>query len=160
LQSLTCILPLAISASWRFRPAHFVENCEHHRSDAIFNSVRYPPPELHGTRKTYEGVCSMRTYIIGIAMLAALSTSAGAQLTPQQQRMKDCNAQASGMTGDARKQFMSSCPAALAPWRRNLIVSMGSHAAIPASPKTRFATNPEPVSVIYPARARTISGSH
>jgi hypothetical protein len=26
------------------------------------------------------------------------------------QKMKDCNTQASGMTGSARKQFMSSCP--------------------------------------------------
>ena len=32
-----------------------------------------------------------------------------AQINPQQQRMKDCNSQASGLTGDARKQFMSSC---------------------------------------------------
>lgn len=30
-------------------------------------------------------------------------------LTPQQQRMKDCNAKAEGKTGDARKQFMSAC---------------------------------------------------
>jgi len=27
----------------------------------------------------------------------------------QQQRMKDCNTQASGMTGTARQNFMSSC---------------------------------------------------
>ena len=33
----------------------------------------------------------------------------GAQLSSQQQRMKDCNAQASGISCDARKQFMSSC---------------------------------------------------
>ena len=30
-------------------------------------------------------------------------------LTPQQQRMKDCNAKADGKTGDARKEFMSAC---------------------------------------------------
>jgi len=30
-------------------------------------------------------------------------------ITPQQQKMKDCNTQASGMSGDARKQFMSTC---------------------------------------------------
>jgi hypothetical protein len=41
--------------------------------------------------------------------LAALALPASAQLTSQQQRMKDCNAQATGMTGDTRKQFMSSC---------------------------------------------------
>jgi hypothetical protein len=51
----------------------------------------------------------MRRYLVGLAMLAALATPASAQLTSQQQRMKDCNTQASGMSGDARKQFMSSC---------------------------------------------------
>jgi len=30
-------------------------------------------------------------------------------LTPQQQRMKDCNAQATGKKGDERKAFMSTC---------------------------------------------------
>lgn len=30
-------------------------------------------------------------------------------LTPQQQRMKDCNAKAEGKTGDPRKEFMSAC---------------------------------------------------
>ena len=29
--------------------------------------------------------------------------------TPQQQKMKDCNAQASGKTGDERKAFMKEC---------------------------------------------------
>jgi hypothetical protein len=30
-------------------------------------------------------------------------------LTPQQQKMKDCNAQATGKTGAERKTFMSTC---------------------------------------------------
>jgi hypothetical protein len=47
--------------------------------------------------------------IIAVTTLIALTAPAGAQLTSQQQRMKDCNTQASGMSGDARKQFMSSC---------------------------------------------------
>ena len=51
----------------------------------------------------------MRKYLITVAVLVALIMPAGAQLTPQQQKMKDCNTQASGMSGDARKQFMSSC---------------------------------------------------
>jgi psiF repeat len=42
-------------------------------------------------------------------LAAVLGSPANAQLTAQQQRMKDCSTQASGMTGDARKQFMSSC---------------------------------------------------
>jgi hypothetical protein len=51
----------------------------------------------------------MRKYLIATAMIAGLAMSASAQLNPQQQRMTDCNAQAKGMTGDARQQFMSSC---------------------------------------------------
>jgi hypothetical protein len=51
----------------------------------------------------------MRKYLVALAMLVVLAAPAGAQLNPQQQRMKDCNTQASGMSGDARKNFMSSC---------------------------------------------------
>jgi psiF repeat len=51
----------------------------------------------------------MRTYIVAAAILVALTAPVSAQLSSQQQKMKDCNAQASGMSGDARKQFMSSC---------------------------------------------------
>jgi psiF repeat-containing protein len=43
-----------------------------------------------------------------LALMPAISAGS-AQLSSQQQRMKDCNSQASGMSGDARKQFMSSC---------------------------------------------------
>ena len=51
----------------------------------------------------------MKKYLIAIAMIAGLAMPASAQTNPQQQRMTDCNAQAKGMTGDARQQFMSSC---------------------------------------------------
>jgi psiF repeat len=51
----------------------------------------------------------MKKALIAVAVLIALGTPTSAQLNPQQQRMTDCNAQAKGMTGDARKQFMSSC---------------------------------------------------
>jgi hypothetical protein len=51
----------------------------------------------------------MKGRLVIAAVLVALAAPASAQLTSQQQRMKDCNTQASGMTGDARKQFMSSC---------------------------------------------------
>lgn len=47
------------------------------------------------------------------AALVFASTSFAAEpaktLTPQQQRMADCNKQASGKSGDERKSFMSSC---------------------------------------------------
>jgi len=48
-------------------------------------------------------------YLLALALVTIMAVPVGAQTTPQQQRMKDCNAQASGMAGDARKQFMSSC---------------------------------------------------
>jgi hypothetical protein len=51
----------------------------------------------------------MKTYLIAVALLAALAMPASAQLSSQQQRMTDCNSQAKGMTGDARKTFMSTC---------------------------------------------------
>jgi hypothetical protein len=51
----------------------------------------------------------MVRYLLAVALFTSVALPAGAQITPQQQRMKDCNAEASGMTGDARKVFMSSC---------------------------------------------------
>lgn len=41
--------------------------------------------------------------------LAPLATAADAPTTPQQQRMRDCNADATGMKGQARKDFMKGC---------------------------------------------------
>jgi hypothetical protein len=49
------------------------------------------------------------SFVATAMLLFALAVPASAQLTSQQQRMKDCNTQASGMSGDARKQFMSTC---------------------------------------------------
>ena len=51
----------------------------------------------------------MRRFLVAVALSIALAMPASAQINPQQQRMTDCNAQAKGMTGDARQQFMSSC---------------------------------------------------
>ena len=51
----------------------------------------------------------MKKCLIAVVLVAVFTMPATAQLTSQQQRMKDCNTQASGMTGDARKQFMSTC---------------------------------------------------
>ena len=49
------------------------------------------------------------SFTVTAMLLIALAMPASAQLTSQQQKMKDCNTQASGMSGDARKQFMSTC---------------------------------------------------
>ncbi|UPG91516.1 PsiF family protein [Luteibacter aegosomaticola] len=51
---------------------------------------------------------------------AFAAAQASKDLTPQQQRMKTCNTQATGKKGDERKTFMSSClkgeqPTAAAP---------------------------------------------
>jgi len=51
----------------------------------------------------------MRKYILVAVTLAVLSAPAIAETNAQQQRMKDCNVQATGMTGAARKEFMSTC---------------------------------------------------
>jgi psiF repeat len=52
--------------------------------------------------------------IVALALALGAGTAFAADppakpLTPQQQKMKDCNAQATGKTGDERKTFMSTC---------------------------------------------------
>ncbi|MCW6568854.1 PsiF family protein [Yersinia ruckeri] len=42
-------------------------------------------------------------------MSNCLKTDAPAAMTPQQNKMKFCNAEAKDLKGDARKTFMSSC---------------------------------------------------
>jgi hypothetical protein len=54
----------------------------------------------------------MRKLFSTLSVIGALAswTSLGlAADNPQQQRMTECNTKAAGMTGDARKTFMSSC---------------------------------------------------
>ena len=51
----------------------------------------------------------MKQILIAFVVAAVLATPASAKLTAQQQRMKSCNSQAHGMTGSARKHFMSTC---------------------------------------------------
>lgn len=45
---------------------------------------------------------------LGSGLTLATATAADTA-TPQQERMKTCNADATGKTGDARKAFMSDC---------------------------------------------------
>ncbi len=59
---------------------------------------------------------------IGSASAFATDPAPAKPLTPQQQKMKDCNAQATGKTGDDRKAFMSQC------------LKGGTPAAAPAAP--------------------------
>jgi hypothetical protein len=64
-------------------------------------------------------MASLSSKLAAVALLTAFSaapawaqtTAAGKTLTPQQQRMNDCNGKASSqaLKGDARKSFMSTC---------------------------------------------------
>jgi len=45
----------------------------------------------------------------GATSVFAADPAPAKTLTPQQQKMKDCNAQATGKSGDERKAFMSTC---------------------------------------------------
>lgn len=47
--------------------------------------------------------------LVSSAAFADDTAKSGKTLTPQQQRMVECNKEATGMTGDERKTFMSSC---------------------------------------------------
>jgi hypothetical protein len=53
----------------------------------------------------------LRQFLVALVLAAsvALAPNAGQAANSQQDRMKDCNAQAEGMTGSARQTFMSSC---------------------------------------------------
>lgn len=42
-------------------------------------------------------------------LLACATLAFGAQATPQQDKMKTCNAEAKGKKGDERKAFMKEC---------------------------------------------------
>jgi hypothetical protein len=48
-------------------------------------------------------------FLASMLAFAAVTSPSFAADNSQQQRMKDCNAQASGMTGASRQTFMSSC---------------------------------------------------
>jgi hypothetical protein len=64
----------------------------------------------------------MRSFLVALAavslVVSAYSTAPAAddkKLTPQQEKMKACNAEAGDKKGDERKAFMSSCLKAGAP---------------------------------------------
>ena len=51
----------------------------------------------------------MRRLLFAMMAVTAMSGPSLAADNSQEERMKDCNAQAVGMTGSARQTFMSSC---------------------------------------------------
>jgi hypothetical protein len=51
----------------------------------------------------------MKHALLMVAALTALSAAPVMAETSQQNRMKECNTQAKGKTGDERKTFMSAC---------------------------------------------------
>jgi hypothetical protein len=50
-----------------------------------------------------------RKIVLVAASLFALVAAPAAMATPQQDKMKTCNAEAAGKTGDERKAFMKQC---------------------------------------------------
>jgi hypothetical protein len=54
-------------------------------------------------------VCLYTLIVASMIATCAVPTTGYAADNSQQQRMKDCNTQAAGMTGTARQNFMSSC---------------------------------------------------
>jgi hypothetical protein len=67
-------------------------------------------------------------------------------LTPQQQRMKDCNAQATGKTGDERKAFMSTC------------LKANTAAAAPAAPAKPMTQQEKMKACNADPKAKTLTG--
>ena len=49
------------------------------------------------------------TIMLGLALAAFGAHAEEKAVTPQQQKMKTCNADAKGKTGDERKAFMKEC---------------------------------------------------
>jgi hypothetical protein len=88
------------------------------------------------------------TITMAATMLAVLTASGQAADNAQQQRMKDCNQQAAGMAGGARKNFISSCLSGK--------TATGNHPNIAHRGKVNCAVTPASRS-IRPATNRVIS---
>jgi len=60
---------------------------------------------------------SMKIVAVIAAALVVSSAALAGDLTPQQRKMKECNAEAGskGLQGDAHQKFMSACLSAKAP---------------------------------------------
>jgi hypothetical protein len=81
------------------------------RDAATFFAVSHetcPAPSIQETSmKLLVSAAVALAFTLGAG--SALAADTAKPLTPQQQRMKDCNAQAGNKKGDERKTFMSTC---------------------------------------------------
>jgi hypothetical protein len=76
---------------------------------AVAASIVNPQIEDKETVMNYAATAAL-TLALSLAAGSAFAADAPAKpVTPQQQRMKDCNVQATGKHGDERKAFMSTC---------------------------------------------------
>jgi len=75
--------------------------------------------------KLFVSTALVLAFALGTGNAFAADPAPAKTLTPQQQRMKDCNAQATGKKGDERKAFMSTC------------LKGGTTAAAPTKPMTQ-----------------------
>lgn len=95
------------------------------------------------------------TTAIGASYAFAADAARAKTLTPQQQKMKDCNAQATGKKGDERKAFLNTClkadsttaPAAAAP-------AAATPAATPAAAAAPAATAAAPATSMTPQQQK------
>jgi hypothetical protein len=68
--------------------------------------------QLTKDKETVMNYVATAALALALSLVAGSTTAADAPakvVTPQQQRMKDCNTQATGKHGDERKAFMSTC---------------------------------------------------
>jgi hypothetical protein len=61
------------------------------------------------TRPPFAALCGALALVLAAALPAAHAADEAKAPTAQQQRMKQCNADASGKSGDERKAFMKDC---------------------------------------------------
>jgi hypothetical protein len=96
--------------------------------------------------RTISGEFFMKKLIVAFAF-SAIAFALGAQaqtapttktLSPQQQRMADCNKQANGMKGDDRKKFMSTCLSGKAPAASTAAAAPAATAAKPVSQQDKM----------------------
>jgi len=88
----------------------------------------------------------MKRFIVAFAFSAAAvafgvqaeTAPAAKTLSPQQQRMADCNKQATGMKGDERKKFMSGCLSGKAPTASTAAAAPAATAAKPMSQQDKM----------------------
>jgi hypothetical protein len=75
-------------------------------------AIKRSPPPTNQDKEIVMNHAATVALALALSLVAGSTFGADAPakaVTPQQQRMKDCNTQAPGKHGDERKAFMSAC---------------------------------------------------